>query len=984
MESILLFLIDHFPDLLDVNLTASIVILFVICVRQFMKGAPKIFSYALWAIVLLRLLVPVSIESPMSFVPERTELSTMVEVNDVLPRIEFEAPQDRADNEWHRENTAPGEPLVQTYRSLDAETYLTFAWLIGIAVMLLRSIVSYWKLRRKLKVVIPFRQGIFIADNIDTPFVMGFFRPKIYLPGTLVDSEREYIIAHERHHIRRGDHIFKALGFLALTIHWFNPLVWAAFVLAGRDMEMSCDEAVIRKLGEDVRAEYSASLLNLATGHRMFAGTPLAFGEGNPTGRVRNLAKWKKPAFWVILICLIVCIALAVCLLTDPEMPFPSEFEQYFVTDEKAELLSGASNEEYADANLTIRFNGTSGPLKINLELWYQESADSDWVIDDIATLETQEHCTFRIPSGCTFAIAATAEDGKNGYTEFAISKQGDIAFDKFEHDFLTSSNTKSSNEEASAWTVPEAVAEIPDAQDWGITMFAEEATQSSIDLCISLDEQSVDGSYHVGETYHLYLWYDKQWEELSGREDESNKFEPAAVEQLTPILPGTPLTYTIDFDSTFGRLSPGKYKIQLNISRQTPGEFPTSQPIFAEFTIPGDEVWAVTIQAHDVTPESLVLTYHNTSETTFYRLPGYTLRQWVDNQWIDLDVGKTWHETTEQVDFEHQSQPGNGMYIEWDGIGTLPQGQYLIGQEFCTTANLSEGQRFTVYASFEINEGSGRIKTLEELPEVYSAEQAMIDGCLVSRDGEATDNIEAFREFVERCNRGEAGFFRIVDWYYGENSHYFASDINYDGRKYTISWLEDGRRQSADYLYLKHFTGEKERDNIAYDAYEHYVLVNDNDVTWLDIWDGLISSQYGAAIDHMTIFSDYIYYPKEPQLPDKPDYAILEFQGSGLVTVLDGDRLEKLIGLFENGEYLGYEPKTHSIGQELNLIFASAEGDFIIELDPDSDLCRINGEYVWYGRPDEPDYINKLWEYLGITQWPDLVYMVCENALRS
>lgn len=126
MESILLFLIDHFPDLLDVNLTASIVILFVVCVRQFMKGAPKIFSYALWAIVLLRLLVPISIESPMSFVPERTEFSSMMDVNEVLPEVQFETPQDRADNAWYRENTPPGEPLVQTSRSLDAQTYLTF------------------------------------------------------------------------------------------------------------------------------------------------------------------------------------------------------------------------------------------------------------------------------------------------------------------------------------------------------------------------------------------------------------------------------------------------------------------------------------------------------------------------------------------------------------------------------------------------------------------------------------------------------------------------------------------------------------------------------------------------------------------------------------------------------------------------------------------------------------------------------------------
>lgn len=302
LASIFNFFCELFPEMLDLNLTASIVILFVICVRQFLKGAPKIFSYALWGIVLLRLLVPVSIESSVSVVPERTEFSSMVDVNDVLPSIEWEDARSRE----IRENTPPGQPMVLTGTSVDPQVYLSFIWLAGMVFLTVRSLLSYLGLRKRVKVSISFRKGIYIADDIDTPFVMGFLRPKIYLPGTLDPSEREYIIAHERHHIRRGDHIFKALAFLALTIHWFNPFVWAAFVLAGRDMEMSCDEAVIRKLGEDVRAEYSASLLNLATGQRLFAGTPLAFGEGDPTGRVRNLAKWKKPAFWVILICVIV------------------------------------------------------------------------------------------------------------------------------------------------------------------------------------------------------------------------------------------------------------------------------------------------------------------------------------------------------------------------------------------------------------------------------------------------------------------------------------------------------------------------------------------------------------------------------------------------------------------------------------------------------------------------------------------------------
>ena len=872
MSSILRNLIDHFPDLMDLNLTASIVILFVICVRQFLKGAPKIFSYALWGIVLLRLLVPVSIESSMSFVPQRTEFSSMVELNEQLPEIHFEMPQDRADNEWHRENTAPGEPLVQTYRSLDAETYLTFGWLTGIAAMLIYSMISYWKLKRKVQVVVPLEKGIYIADDIDTPFVMGFFRPQIYLPGTLDQTEQKYIIAHERHHIRRGDHIFKALGFLALTIHWFNPFVWAAFILSGRDMEMSCDEAVIRKLGEDVRAEYSASLLNLATGRRIFSGTPLAFDEGDPTERVRNLARWKKPAVWVILLCLIVSIVLAVCLLTDPKSNFPHEFRQYFVTGQKAELLSGYTEER--SSKLGITFKSTSGPRKLTLELWYHRNSEEEWIKKEEYVLSLQDKCIFTIPTDSTFAIAATADGGQYGYVTVNLSPGQGITFDEFKHDLLSDTHTKSSSEEASAWTIPEEAEAVP------------EVTEG--------DESS--------ETYN---WGESLKPDRVSRTGATALF---AYEGSVPGQEGAELTYG-DF---------------LSLDRLVDGEW-----------VPVDE------------------------------LAGY-----------DYYVG----------DSSYPVVDGYGMVHEWpDRFGELVDGTYRMGKSVRLTRPDGSWEERMIFGEFSIPDSilTGPIP-LEDLPEKYGSEQAAIDGCLVSRDGAAMDNIEAFRAFVDACNRGEAGFFRIVDWYYGENPHYIAWDLNFDGHKYTISWLEDGRRHSADFAYLRHFTGEKEQENIAYDAYEHYVLVDDLNVTWQQIWNGMISSQYGASIDHMTVFSDYIYYPDVVEIPENIIQAELEYQDLALVKVTDEKQLKSIYQLFASAEILGYEPKTHSIGVGLNLVLTADDGQKVpIELDPDSDLCRIYGEYISYGRPDEPCYILKLWEYLGIGAWPEFLYESCQNAFR-
>jgi len=317
------------PKLLNMSLTASVAIVLVILLRLLLKKAPKVISYALWAVVLFRLLCPVSIGSSFSlynlFDAPTEEAGTMTSVIEYVPSniVHTEYPSVALPvpgvSDVINDALPQGEEQLRA-DPLEGPIFIaTYVWMAGVLAMVIYSIVSYVRLRRKLSVVVSLRDNIFIADDIKSPFVVGLFRPKIYLPCNLGDKEQEYIIFHEQHHIKRLDHIIKALVFLALAIHWFNPLVWLAFVLASKDMEMSCDEAVIRKIGGDVRADYSASLLTLATGRRIIAGTPLAFGEGDTKGRINNLSKWKKPAVWVVIVAVVACIILAVCLLTNPE-----------------------------------------------------------------------------------------------------------------------------------------------------------------------------------------------------------------------------------------------------------------------------------------------------------------------------------------------------------------------------------------------------------------------------------------------------------------------------------------------------------------------------------------------------------------------------------------------------------------------------------------------------------------------------------------
>ena len=305
------------------SLTGSAVILVVILARLLLKRFPKIFSYALWAVVLFRLLCPVSVSASLSMLdwlrPEITTVSERTSAVSYLPvRYVYTSEQENLPQPTPPQETDTHPSQEKTSPSVSVMTVAAYLWAAGVCLMVLRSVVQYLGLRRKLVGAIAYRGEVYLADYIDTPFALGILRPRIYLPFQTPKEERRYIIAHERHHIRRGDHVMKLLAYGALCIHWFNPLVWAAFLLAGKDMEMSCDEAVIRKLGEHIRADYSATLLRLATHKHTFAASPLAFGEGDTKGRIQNMAKWKKPKLWVSILCLVLCIAVFAACAVNP------------------------------------------------------------------------------------------------------------------------------------------------------------------------------------------------------------------------------------------------------------------------------------------------------------------------------------------------------------------------------------------------------------------------------------------------------------------------------------------------------------------------------------------------------------------------------------------------------------------------------------------------------------------------------------------
>ncbi|MBO5170642.1 MAG: M56 family metallopeptidase [Oscillospiraceae bacterium] len=316
-----------FAKILNMSLTGSIVIAVVLLTRLFLKRAPKIYSYALWAVVLFRLLCPLSITAGLS-VLKPIPVDTTPGISAVSYQPVAQAVRENIPVPIRQQfvPAQPAEQLEQPETKLPPMQAAAYIWLAGASVMAVYSIAQYLILRRKLAEAVPLKENVYLADRISTPFVMGVIRPRVYLPSGTPGEERDFILAHEEHHIRRGDPVWKLLGYAALCLHWFNPLVWLAFCLSGKDMEMSCDEAVIKSLGEDIRADYAQALLRLATHKRIVSGMPLAFGEGDTKGRVMNMAKWKKPKVWVSVLCVALCLViLAACALNPKQEEKPLE-----------------------------------------------------------------------------------------------------------------------------------------------------------------------------------------------------------------------------------------------------------------------------------------------------------------------------------------------------------------------------------------------------------------------------------------------------------------------------------------------------------------------------------------------------------------------------------------------------------------------------------------------------------------------------------
>lgn len=334
-----------FSEVLNTSITAGWMTLVVIVLRLLLKKAPKWTHAALWGLVALRLLLPFSSESEFSLIPSAQTVPEEI--------LEYQGTQllEPARLDVISNPVITGNFSVELEQTADRMQirmmFLTYPWLVGITVLVLYAVISCLRLKRKLETAVRYRDNIFRSENVGSPFVFGVIKPRIYLPYKLDARNLEYVIAHEQAHIRRLDHLWKPLGFLLLTVHWFNPLLWAAYILLCRDIELACDERVVKEYDEIQRADYSEALLGCSVKQKAISACPLSFGEVGVKTRIRSVLNYRKPTFWIVGLAVTAGVVTAVCFLTDPEpMIDPENISSVTV---KSQTVSAEEAEQLID-----------------------------------------------------------------------------------------------------------------------------------------------------------------------------------------------------------------------------------------------------------------------------------------------------------------------------------------------------------------------------------------------------------------------------------------------------------------------------------------------------------------------------------------------------------------------------------------------------------------------------------------------------------
>lgn len=916
---------ELFMKILDLSKTGSIVILAVMIARLCLKKAPKIISYALWAVVLFRLLCPVSLQMPVSILPDTTPLRDTYALADVpVSVVDAGVVAYQAVEEVVKGGSGVQQIPTANVDAAGNTEYVTadwadigillgqYVWLCGVGVMLLHSWFAYAKLRKNMAVMVLLKENVYLADDISSPFVMGIFRPKIYLPSRLGEHEREYIIAHEQQHIRRLDPLWKALAFLALILHWFNPLVWLAFVLAEKDMEMSCDEAVIRKLGPAVRADYAASLVSLATGKRIIAGTPLAFGEGDPKGRIRNLAKWKKPAVWAVAVAILLSVTLSACLMIDPAQDGKTDPFDWQLSGNTQTNPSGTASGQPGNTGAAVMIpdgDVTRTPFVMYI-------AGSDYQGNGLARYSRNDANILVVVNPVTKQILLI-----NTPRDYYIpNPAGDGALDKLSHCGV-----------AAVENAVQAMSEFYGVPNRYYTQIGFDGLKKLVDAVDGVTVYS-DTSWQAGNTW------------IQAGENLLNGEQAAELAREQYDLGGTD-SYTLVMKVLAKKIFSGELaSVYADVLKNMKGLYRT-----------------------------------NMSSEDMAKLAKMQLSDMADWNIVSYAV------TGEEAYRETYSTPGQKVYVIIPDMDTVENARALMqhvadGGIFSQSSDLvTQTQEPTTLPSAQWEGISLRTLTLTG----YSKENAAKDGCVIRHSDQIEANADTWTAFLEKIQIGNPAAARFAVC--NEDSVRYLYDIEFDGNAYTIKSTRElyGDEQlvymEVSYPCLLHFSGERTGNTDAYyGSFDLYYLSMEPYTSLEEVQLALEDQTIPVPPIEVYNHTEYVRVVKYLAVSEVLEGASMELDGRLLVSVTQKAQLEEIRNLFAAAEYLGYEPKTYNLGPELTL--KGTDGQTVmISVDLIHDLVMVDGEFYDYGPGyNEEGALNAIAHMLGLfglSDWPEWMY---------
>ena len=353
-----------FTQIFNMSVSASYIVLAVLLLRLALKKAPKWLSLLLWAVVGIRLVCPFTFESVWSLIPSLGQIHPVVALDQHAPQYTEYSGLNMLVTRLNEDLLARPEydRLMLLQRLIPV---FAVVWLAGILALTTYSIISCLKVRRNVLTAVRCQDNVYQSENVRSPFVFGLIKPKIYLPFQIGERSMTSVIAHEQAHIQRLDHLWKPLGFFLLTLHWFNPLIWLSYALFCRDLELACDERVIRNLDRDARADYAAALLSSSVSKPKIAACPLAFGEVGVQKRIKSALSYRKPVLWVTAVALAVCLVAAVCFFTEPVSIYNTGVQRVSVKRINDELIELQIRYSLCYSGYSVKLQSPQDPMYV-------------------------------------------------------------------------------------------------------------------------------------------------------------------------------------------------------------------------------------------------------------------------------------------------------------------------------------------------------------------------------------------------------------------------------------------------------------------------------------------------------------------------------------------------------------------------------------------------------------------------------------------